>query len=106
VRADDVAGNGPGRQYSPRQRMLFNTRDKGSESVSMTWQTVSARPYPPVPLCNNCLLTCLDCNRLRLSPTMDTAETISIMSMSTCNMEDSVRVIASLAICTWYWATP
>jgi hypothetical protein len=44
MRVDDVAGNGPGRYYSPCHRMPFHSTDKGSTCVSVTRET-SARPY-------------------------------------------------------------
>ena len=40
-----VAGNGSGTHCSPRHGMPFNSRNEGSQRVSMTWRAVSARPY-------------------------------------------------------------
>jgi len=37
--------NGPGIYCSTRHRMPFNSRSEGSTCVSMTWRTLSARPY-------------------------------------------------------------
>jgi len=34
MRVNDVAGNGPGLYCSPRYRVLFDSRDEGSECVA------------------------------------------------------------------------
>ena len=42
---EDMAGNSPGRYYSPRHRIPCNSRKEVSKCVSMTWRAMSARPY-------------------------------------------------------------
>jgi len=44
MRADDVAGNDPGRYDLPRHRRTINSREEGLTCVLMTWRAISDRP--------------------------------------------------------------
>ena len=41
---EDVVGNEPGRYYSPRHMVPFNSRNEGSKCATMTWRAIYARP--------------------------------------------------------------
>jgi hypothetical protein len=42
MRVEDVAGDWPGRYYSPRHEMPAYSRNEASQSASMTWREISA----------------------------------------------------------------